>query len=70
MIDGSEKRKRQLAFEFRIRVFLKSAVRCSPVRAPNTLGDQDRNGRAPTAYFYKRKIREHWSNLTKTFDKL
>ena len=45
MIDGSEKRRRQLAFEFRIRVFLKSAVRCSPVRAPNTLGDQDRNGR-------------------------
>jgi len=27
MIDGSEKRNRQLAFEFRIRMFVKSAVR-------------------------------------------
>jgi len=26
MIDGSEKRNRQLAFEFRIRMFVKSAV--------------------------------------------
>ena len=70
MIDGSEKRKRQLAFEFRIRVFLKSAVRCSPVRAPSTLGDEDRNGRAPRATFIKERLREHWSNLTKTLDKL
>jgi len=27
MIDGSEKRNRQLAFEFRIRMFVKSAVK-------------------------------------------
>ena len=27
MIDGSEKRNRQLAFEFRIRMFVKSTVR-------------------------------------------
>jgi len=26
MIDGSEKRNRQLAFEFRLRMFVKSAV--------------------------------------------
>ena len=28
MIDGSEKRNRQLAFELQIRMFVKSAVTC------------------------------------------
>ena len=31
MIDGSEKRNRQLAFAFRIRMFVKSAVREVPI---------------------------------------
>ena len=30
MIDGSEKRNRQLAFELQIRMFVKSAVSYSP----------------------------------------
>jgi len=30
MIDGSEKRNRQLPFEFRIRMFVKSAVSKKP----------------------------------------